>query len=205
MASIENVRAVALILQQCVEALYTDIISVYGVTSGWNVTGLDEDLPPEGDVKSILGEYEQISKFPVNLASAVRDVKESTEAVVEGLFFLPTTVYPLVFRIEGPVIPGVFDTQSFGTDLEIEKITVFCKDTGTGGNNLVLDVMLNSNSIFANLPLIPANSGNNVLYIVPDEDISETSILSADVLEAITAFAPDGCRDVTLTIWVRAV
>lgn len=204
MATLENIRAVALILQQCSETLYTDVLPVYGVTNSWNVAGLDGDLPPEGEVKSTLELYEQITKLPINLAPAIRDVRQSTGTPIGGLFYLPSTIFPIIFRMEGVVIPGDVGSQAFGTPLQIERVTLFCEETGSGGADLVVDVQKGGGSLFSVLPAIAANSGDDVLYIVPDGDLSETSISSADVLTTSVVSAPDDCQSVTLTIWVKA-
>lgn len=204
MATLEHVRAVALVLQQCAETLYNDVLPVYGITDAWNVTGLDGDLPPEGEVKSTLELYEQITKLPINLASALRDVKASTGTPIGGLFYLPSTIFPILFKLEGVVIPGDFGSQAFGTPLHIERITLFCEETGSGGSDLVVDVQKGGGSLFSTLPTIPANSGDDVLYIVPNGDISETSISSSDVLTASVVSHPDVCQGVLLAIWVQA-
>lgn len=203
MATSENIRAVGLILQECVDALYSDILPVYGVTSGWILSSIDDDLPAEEEVKAQLEAYEALAKLPISLSSAIQDVRASTGIPAEGIFYLPATVFPLISRIDGPVIIGEFDSKSFGLNLEIQKITLFCKDTGSPGDDLTVDIHKNGESIFSVLPTIAAASGDDVLYIIPDATITEKYILSADVLTSLVVSTPIGCRFILLIIWVK--
>lgn len=202
MATSEHIRAVGLTVQACVETLYSDILPVYGVTSTWVFNSIDDDLPAEGDVKAQLNAYEAIAKLPVNLSPALQDVKASTGTPAEGIFYLPSTIFPILFRIEGVVIPGEFGAQAFGTNLHIERVTLFCEETGSGGSDLVVDVQKDGGSLFSALPTIPANSGDDVLLIVSEDDVSDASIDASDVLTASIVSCPDDCQGVLLTIWV---
>lgn len=204
MASFEHLRAVALIVYEAVEALYNDILPVRAVTSSWDLTDIDDNLPDEGDVKATLETYEDITKLPVTLNAALQDVRATTGTPPEGLFSLPATVFPIVFSLDGPLMaPVELGSQGFGVNLKIERITLFCGDTGSGGNDLTADLQNQSGSLFSTIPVISANSGMNQLFIVPAADISTDSILAGDILTGSLVSKPDASKTAILTLWVK--
>jgi len=202
MATTQNRRITAILLQNALNALYNDVLPGYSLAAFWNVSGLDDDLPDEGEVKAVYELFRVLEVPALNARAALADVSASEEGF-EGLFTVPSTatMVPLVFS--GPVWAGLSQSQGFGVALTLQRLTVFVQNSGTAGADLSLDLRLDDVSMLTAPIVIPVGSGDNVGLIVPPSKITTTAIPSAGVLSAHIITAPDDAEGVALNVWVK--
>ena len=114
--------------------------------------------------------------------------------------------FSIARQTSGPVEAG-YDLDNLlavGKPCELERVVLTCKNTGSGGSDLVIDILLNDVSMFdtpGNRPTIAAASGSNQIDVTNTQDITTTTLLETDVLSFSIVSAPDGCEDVALVLW----
>lgn len=203
MATLNNRRVTALLLKDNLNALYAEVLPLYALSSFWNASGSNEDLPAEGEVKTVMLAYETLAIRRITADTAIRDVKASSEEF-EGMFTLPTTAFLVPFAFAGPVWSPLSQAQGFGVALTLQRLTVFVKHSGTAGDNLTIDLRVNDVSVLSTPVTIPINSGDNVGVIVPSFQIVTTAIPAESTLSAHILTAPDDAESVALNVWLKA-
>jgi hypothetical protein len=119
---------------------------------------------------------------------------------------------PFLFRTYGPPVVGeVLDVPlSPGMDWDIERIDVYCGDTGTAGDDLVLDVQRKAAggawaSVFdldADKPTIPDNTGVDQTTTEDTTNMNtEQTFDATDMLQVIVDSMPPGCLHVSCIVW----
>lgn len=203
MATLDNLRVTALLLKSNLAAVYADVLPIYSLSAFWTVTGIDDDLPDEGEVKLVLDAYDGL-KIPRNTADiALRDVKASTEAF-EGVFSLPATAFLVPFTFSGPVFAPLSQSQGFGVALTLQRLTVFVQSAGTSGDALTIDIRVDGVTMLTAPISIAAATGENIGIIVPSSQIVTTAIPPSGVLSAHILTAPADAAGVGINIWVQS-
>jgi hypothetical protein len=75
MASAISVRIVGLELEENVAALKATVDAIDTAMTGWDLRGIDGDLPAEADVKTQLAAYDAIVKPSLSMNDALADVR----------------------------------------------------------------------------------------------------------------------------------
>jgi hypothetical protein len=202
MATISHRRVMTILLQDVFNRLYNDVLPGYSVTAFWNVSGIDDDLPDEGEVKAIQDLYKLLVIPALNARAAYADV-DASEEPFEGIFAVPSTAFLVPFVFSGPVWGGQSQSQGFGVALELQRLTVFVQDSGTTGANLSIDLQLDSVSMLTAPVSIPVGSGENVGVVVPSSQIATTAIPASGVVSAHILAAPDDAEGVAVNVWVK--
>lgn len=198
MATYNNVRAIALILKEAAETLYTQIATVYGAVSSWNLTADDLSLPAEGDVKAEIQAYSSISPGKLNLNTALNDVLSSTEPASPGVFALPATASPISFSALGQVpLNVVLGQQGVDASLTLFRASILVK-TIESGINFEFDILVNDVSILTTPFSLAA--GSQQVQITADflsNTLSPGDILSYKALAG-------SAESVSSTLWVQS-
>lgn len=201
MATLQNRRITSILLQNALTALNTAVSPLYALAAVWNVSGLDDDLPDEGEVKTVLNSFAALEIPALNARSALSDVAASTETF-DGLFAVPSTAFLVPFAFSGPVWSPLSQAQGFGVALKIQRLTVFVDATGTAGANLSIDLKVDDVSVLAAPLSIPIGSGDHVNLIVPSAAVTAPIIPAESVLSAHLLAAPDDAEGVTVNVWL---
>ena len=202
MATVQHKRLTAILLQNAFSALYSGVLPGYSLTAFWNVSGIDDDLPDEGEVKAVYDQYVTLAVPALNARAAVADIAASEEDF-DGLFSVPATATLIPFVFSGPVYAGLSDSQGFGVALTLQRLTIFVQNTGTTGANLSLDLRLDGITMLTSPLSIPVGSGENIGVIVPPSQIATTAIPASGVVSAHIVTAPDDAEGVAFNVWVK--
>jgi hypothetical protein len=206
MASINNRRIVALLLQEKLNSLYAEVLPLYALANAWTLNSIDDDLPTEGEVKTVLEDYAALAVPATNTRAAVLDVGNSEETF-DGAFAVPSTAFIRPFEFGGPVWGGAYQSQGFGIDLSIVRMTIFAGDTGTpgaSGSVITVDAQVDGVSLFSTLPEIAADSGTDVNYVVPDAYFITKSIPASGILKIHLPTMPDDAENITVNVWLQS-
>lgn len=203
MATLQNRRITAILLQNALNALYADVLPLYALSVLWAVGGIDDNLPDEGEVKAVLDGYSGIAIPALNARAALSDVDASTEPF-EGLFALPATAFLVPLTFSGPVFAPLSQSQGFGVALTLQRLTVFVQSAGTSGDALTIDLRLDGVTMLAAPISIAAASGDNLGVMVPSAQIVTTAIPASGILSAHLLTAPAAASGVVLNVWVKS-
>lgn len=204
MASLQHRRMTAILLQNGLNTLYNDVLPLYSLAAFWNVSGIDDDLPDEGEVKAVLDLFIPLAVPALNARAAIADVSASEEGF-DGIFAVPATAFLVPFVFSGPVWAGQSQSQGFGVALELQRLTIFVQVSGTTGANLSLDLQVDDVSMLTAPVSVPVGSGDNVGVVVPSSQLVTTSIPASSVVSAHILAAPDDAEGVAVNVWVKAV
>lgn len=75
MATPLNVRLVGLEMEQGITSLKTAVDAVNTTVSGWELRGIDGDLPEDTDVKVALAAYDAISKPALGISDDLAAIR----------------------------------------------------------------------------------------------------------------------------------
>lgn len=203
MATIDNRRITAILLKSNIAALYDAILPIYALSAFWNTSGIDDNLPAEGDVKGVLGLYKAVSVPRISSDVALRDV-ELSQAGFEGVFAVPATSFLVPFVFAGPVWADISQSQGFGVALTVLRLTVFVQNTGTSGAALTVDLRVDGVSMLSAPVSVAMGSGENVGVVLPSANLINTSVPASGVLSAHILTAPNDAEGVAVNIWVKS-
>jgi hypothetical protein len=97
----DNLRAVAIVLQQRVDDLYTRLLPIYTLSHAWKLNLQDSYLPSPGQVKQVFDTYVGFSIYDISLADILLELHR-TETTEPHAFFW--TLDPLVVFTLDPLI-----------------------------------------------------------------------------------------------------
>jgi len=77
----DNLRAVAIVLQQRIDDLYTRLLPLYTISHAWIVNNHDSYLPGPGQVKQVFDTYTDFKIYEISLADILLELyrTETTE------------------------------------------------------------------------------------------------------------------------------
>lgn len=108
--------------------------------------------------------------------------------------------FPFIFA--GPIWTGQMQHIGFKAALEIQRAVIFVENIGTTGDNLVVDLRINSNSILDPLPSIAPGTGATVCQAIPETDFDQIAIPSDGILSAHLLSTPDDAQGITVNVWL---
>ncbi|MGD9125747.1 MAG: hypothetical protein PVH19_00075 [Planctomycetia bacterium] len=201
MATVQHRRIAAILLQDAIGQLNAAVAPLHALASVWTVSGINDDLPSEAEVKAVLDGYAALSIPGLNARIALADVNASTDPF-DGQFAVPATAFVVPFVFAGPVWAPLEQAQGFGVALTLQRLTLFVSISGTTGADLTVDVRCDGVSMLSAVVSVPGGSGENIHVIVPDSQLITTSIPAGSVLSAHLVTAPDDAQGVTVNVWL---
>jgi hypothetical protein len=202
MATPQNCRISAILLQNAVAALYADVEPIYSLVSLWTLDGLDNALPAEGEIKAMLTAYTALEIPALNARASLADVAASTEDF-DGLYAVAATASMIPVQFAGPVWAGQSQSQGFGVALTIQRLVLLCGSTGTGGADLDIDIRIDGVSIFTDRPTLAAASGDDQARILLAPSIPTRAIPAQSLVSVHLVACPDDAADVTVNLWLK--
>lgn len=206
MATLDHTRAVAIVLQGCVEDLYDSILPLYGAVVGWVTNSIDADLPADTDVDAIYEAYKLLTIPGVSLGPALRDV-DAADGEFSGQFGIPSGYFPISFAFDGPLEAAANDVAAYGVQIDLNRATLLCRDTGdAGGTDLTVTVTAEEEgetSITIAVLTLTGGSGIDQLLTIPQASLAATQIAAGKTIKVTLSTVPDNASDVRLILWAR--
>lgn len=117
---------------------------------------------------------------------------------------------PYEWKVWGnPITTEILDNTFYPSyDGEIVSGQLSCRNTGTGGDDLRLDIMKNGVSLFTadgDKPTITANSGTNQVTALDVSKLTSASFTSSDYIDVQTDQVPIGCENVNFSIEIQRI